>query len=119
MTRNSSRLYTVDAIPPENCYPIHFKADEPLYAPYGTVINLDGVEHMCTPSGWVDAMGNEISCEEMKKYLIEYQDVSRVVHNTHRIGDTTTVALTIEPTEKKEVQYAALRTKEQTVHHCH
>lgn len=117
MTQNSSRLYTIDAIPPENYYPIHFKADEPLYAPYGTVINIDGVEHMCTPSGWIDAMGNKISHEEMKKYLIEYQDVSRVVHNTYRIGDMATVALTIEPTEKKEVQHVAFRTKEQAIRH--
>ena len=119
MTRNSSRLHTIDAIPPENCYPIHVKADEPLRAPYGTVINIDGIEHMCTPSGWIDAMGNECSHEQMKKYLIEYQDVSRVVHNTHRTSDTTPIELTTELPKKKEVQYAALRTKEQTVHHCH
>lgn len=119
MTRNSSRLYTIDAIPPENCYPIHFTADEPLCAPYGTIINIDGTEHMCIPSGWVDAMGNELSHEEMKKYLIKYQDVSRVVHNTYYTGDETPVALTIEPTKKKEVQYAALRTKEQTIRHRH
>lgn len=119
MTRNSSRLYTIDAIPPENCYPIHFTADEPLRAPYGTIINIDGVEHMCIPSGWIDAMGNECSHEQMKKYLIEYHDVSRVVHNTHYTGDTTPVASAIQPTKKKEVQYVALRTQEQTIHHRH
>ena len=62
-------------------------------------------------------MGNECSHEEIKKYLIEYQDVSRVVHNTYRIGDMATVALTIEPTEKKEVQHVAFRTKEQAIRH--
>lgn len=51
MTRKSSRLYTIDAIPSENCYPIHVKTNEPLRAPYGTVINIDGIEHMCTPNG--------------------------------------------------------------------
>ena len=119
MTQTSSRLYTIDAIPPENCYPIHFTADEPLWAPYGTVINIDGIEHMCTPSGWIDAMGNECSHEQMKKYLIEYQDVSRVVHNTHNTGDITPVASAIQPTKKKEVQYVALRAQEQTIHHRH
>ena len=119
MTRNSSRLYTIDAIPSKNCYPIHVKTDKPLRAPYGTVINIDGIEHMCTPNGWIDAMGGEWSNEEMKQYLIEYQDVSRVVHNNHYTGDITPIASAIQPTKKKEMQYAALRTKEQTMHHRH
>lgn len=62
-------------------------------------------------------MGRGWSNEEMKQYLIEYQDVSRVVHSTHRTSYTTPIASAIQPTKKKEVQYVALRAKEQTTHH--
>lgn len=66
---------------PHNVYPIYFTEDTPLFASFGTVISVEGVEHMRTQDGWVDAFGGRFTNEEMKDYLIEHYNDSYVIYN--------------------------------------
>lgn len=84
MNTTRPRAYTVDAAPPDVCHPIHFTSDTPLPVAYGTVIIVDEIEHMRVPEGWIDAMGNWCTHEEMQKYLMKNLHSSYVVYNTYR-----------------------------------
>lgn len=81
MTRKTPRTYVIDTIDTTHNYPIYFTEDTPLFASFGTVISVDGIEHMRTQDGWVDAFGGRYTNEEMKDYLIKYHDYSIVVYN--------------------------------------
>lgn len=84
MTAALPRAYTIDADPPNVCQPIIFTDLMNLPAAYGTVIIVDDMEHMRVPEGWIDAMGNWRTNEEMRETLIKNQHAARVVYNTHR-----------------------------------
>ena len=76
------RTYVIDTPDaPQHTYPIHFTEDTPLFASFGTVISIDGVEHMRTQDGWIDAFGGRLTHEEMKEYLIEHRHDSYIIHN--------------------------------------
>lgn len=76
------RTYVIDTPDvPQHTYPIHFTEDTPLFASFGTVISIDGVEHMRTQDGWIDAFGGRLTHEEMKDYLIEHRHDSYIIHN--------------------------------------
>lgn len=79
------RTYVIDTpdVPPRT-YPIHFTEDTPLFASFGTVISIDGIEHMRTQDGWIDAFGGRLAHEEMKDYLIEHRHDSYIIHNPTR-----------------------------------
>lgn len=79
------RTYVIDTPDvPQHTYPIHFTEDTPLFASFGTVILIDGLEHIRTHSDWIDAFGRRYTNEEMKDYLIKYHDYSIVVYNPTR-----------------------------------
>lgn len=79
------RTYMIDTPDaPQRTYPIHFTEDTPLFASFGTVISIDGVEHMRTQDGWIDAFGGKLTHEEMKDYLIEHRHDSYIIHNPYR-----------------------------------
>lgn len=84
MSATLRRTYTIDADPPNVCHPVIFIDLMNLPAAYGTVIIVDDMEHMRVPEGWIDAMGNWCTNEEMRETLMRYQHVSRVVYNIHR-----------------------------------
>lgn len=84
MTVALRRAYTIDADPPNVCHPIIFTDLINLPAAYGTVIIMDDVEHMRVPEGWIDAMGNWCTNEEMRESLTKNPHTARVVYNTHR-----------------------------------
>jgi len=78
------RTYVIDTPDvPQRAYPIHFTEDTPLFASFGTVISIDGVEHMRTQDGWIDAFGGKLTHEEMKDYLIEHRHDSYIIHNPY------------------------------------
>lgn len=81
MTLKNPHEYMIDTVIHTHNYPIHFTEDTPLFASYGTVILVDGVEHMRVPDGWVDAFGGRFTNEEMKDHLIENHIVSIIVYN--------------------------------------
>lgn len=78
------RAYTIDADPPDVCYPIRFTDETPLSAAYGTVIILHDIVYMRTRDGWVDEIGDWSSHEAMREMLMRNPHTSRVVYNTHR-----------------------------------
>ena len=79
------RAYVIDTPDvPHHTYPIHFTEDTPLFASFGTVISVDGVEHMRTQDGWVNAFGDRFTHEEMKDYLIEHCHDSYIIYNPTR-----------------------------------
>lgn len=83
------RTYTIDTFETKynfskRNYPIYFTEDAPLFASFGTVISVEGVEHMRTQDGWVDAFGGRFTNEEMKDYIIEHNDDSYVLYNPTR-----------------------------------
>lgn len=79
------RTYVIDTPDaPQHTHPIHFTEDTPLFASFGTVISIDGVEHMRTQDGWIDAFGGKLTHEEMKDYLIEHRHDSYIIHNPYR-----------------------------------
>lgn len=79
------RAYVIDTPDaPQYTYPIHFTEDTPLFASFGAVISIDGVEHMRTQDGWIDAFGGKLTNEEMKDYLIEHRHDSYIIHNPTR-----------------------------------
>lgn len=78
------RVYTIDADPPDVCYPIAFTEIMNLPAVYGTVIVLDDMEYMRTPDGWISAIGEWCTNERMRRILMGNPHASRVVYNTHR-----------------------------------
>lgn len=84
MNTTRPRAYTIDADPPNVCHPIIFTSDTPLSVAYGTVVVVDDMEHMRVPEGWIDAMGNWATDEEMREYLMRHQHTSYVVYNTHQ-----------------------------------
>lgn len=84
MNTTRPRAYTIDADPPNACHPIIFTNDTPLSVAYGTVVVMDGMEHMRVPEGWIDSMGNWCTNEEMRKLLMKNTHSSYVVHNTYR-----------------------------------
>lgn len=77
------RTYVIDTLATTHNYPIHFTDDTPLFASYGTMIDVGGVEHMRVPDGWVDAFGGRLTNEEMKDYLIDHIDESLIVYNPY------------------------------------
>ena len=78
------RTYVIDTPDvPQHTYPIHFTEDTPLFASFGTVILIDGLEHMRTQDGWIDAFGGRLTHEEMKDYLIEHRHDSYIIHNPY------------------------------------
>ena len=77
------RPYTIDTVTKTHNYPIIFAEDTPLFAPYGTMITVEGLEHMRVPDGWIDAFGGRMTNEEMKDYLIENRHSSEIIHNPH------------------------------------
>lgn len=84
MNTTRPRAYTIDADPPNVCHPIIFTSDTPLSVAYGTVVIMDGMEHMRVPEGWIDAMGSWCTNEEMKNLLMKNPHSSYVIHNTYR-----------------------------------
>lgn len=81
------RSYVIDVDSSTSRYPIIFTEDTPLFASFGTVILIDGLEHIRTTDGWIDAFGRRYTNEEMKDYLIKYHDYSIVVYNPTRPRD--------------------------------
>ena len=77
------RSYVIDVDSSTSRYPIIFTEDTPLFASFGTVIIVNGVEHMRTQDGWIDAFGRRYTNDEMKDYLIKYHDYSIVVYNPY------------------------------------
>lgn len=77
------RSYVIDVDGITSCYPIIFTEDTPLFASFGTVILIDGLAHIRTHSGWIDAFDRRYTNEEMKDYLIKYHDYSIVVYNPY------------------------------------
>lgn len=86
MTLQTPRSYVIDVDGITSCYPIIFTENTPLFASFGTVITVDGVEHMRTQDGWIDAWGGRMTNEEMKEYLIDQlsENRVRVVYNPTR-----------------------------------
>lgn len=68
------RTYVIDVDSSTSRYP---------FASFGTVISIDGVEHMRTQDGWIDAFGGKLTHEEMKDYLIEHRHDSYIIHNPY------------------------------------
>ena len=81
------RSYVIDVDSSTSRYPIIFTEDTPLFASFGTVILIDGLEYIRTHSGWIDAFDRRYTNEEMKDYLIKYHDYSIVVYNPTRPRD--------------------------------
>ena len=84
MSTTRSRAYTIDADPPAVCHPIIFTDHTPLSTAYGTVIIVEGIEHMRTYDGWVDTTGEVTTNEDMRDYLMRHQHASYVAYNAHR-----------------------------------
>lgn len=84
MTLKNPHAYVIDTVDTTHNYPIYFTEDTPLFASFGTVISVDGIEHMRTQDGWVDAFGGRFTHEEMKEYLIEHHHDSYIIHNPTR-----------------------------------
>lgn len=84
MNATRPRAYTIDADPPNVCHPIIFTDSTNPCVAYGTVVVIDGIEHMRVPEGWINSMGIWCTHEEMREMLMKNPYTSRVVHNLHR-----------------------------------